>query len=74
MENQMEAHLHEESKLWSFVVRCQSQSRMQGGKTKESNMKFKRAVVVGHILSTSWSPFYTYYISFRSLRSQGPTL
>ena len=35
----MEAHLHEESKLWSFVVLCQSQSRMQGGKTEESNMK-----------------------------------
>ena len=39
MEKQMEAHLHEESKLWSFVVLCQSQSRMQGGKTEESNMK-----------------------------------
>ena len=39
MTKQMEAHLHEESKLWSFVVLCQSQSRMQGGKTEESNMK-----------------------------------
>ena len=29
MENQMEAHLNEEFKLWSFVVLCQSQSRMQ---------------------------------------------
>ena len=38
----MEAHLHEESKLWSFVVLCQSQSRMQGGKTEESNMKNSR--------------------------------
>ena len=42
MEKQMEAHLHEESKLWSFVVLCQSQSRMQGGKTEESNMKNSR--------------------------------
>ena len=39
MEKKMEAHFHEESKLWSFVVLCQSQSRMQGGKTEESNMK-----------------------------------
>ena len=42
MEKQMEAHLHEESKLWSFVVLCQSQSRMQGGKTEESNVKNSR--------------------------------
>ena len=39
MAKQMEAHLHEESKLWSSVVLCQNQSRMQGGKTEESNMK-----------------------------------
>ena len=32
----MEAHLHEEFKLWSFVVLCQSQSRMQGGKAKKN--------------------------------------
>ena len=42
MEKQMEAHLHEESKLRSFVVLCQSQSIMQGGKTEESNMKNSR--------------------------------
>ena len=42
MAKQMEAHLHEESKLWSFVVLCQSQSRMQGGKIEESNMKNSR--------------------------------
>ena len=42
MAKQMEAHLHEESKLWSFVVLCQSQLRMQGGKTEESNMKNSR--------------------------------
>ena len=38
----MEAHLHEEFKLWSFVVLCQSQSRMQGGKREKSNMKNSR--------------------------------
>ena len=42
MEKHMEDHLHEESRLWSFVVLCQSQSRMQGGKTEESNMKNSR--------------------------------
>ena len=42
MENQMEAHLNEESKLWSFVVLCQSQSRMQGGKREKSNVKNSR--------------------------------
>ena len=38
----MEAHLNEEFKLWSFVVLCQSQSRMQGGKKEKSNMKNSR--------------------------------
>ena len=38
----MKAHLHEEFKLWSFVVLCQSQSRMQGGKKEKSNMKNSR--------------------------------
>ena len=37
-----EAHLHEESKLWSFVFLCQSQSIMPGGKIEESNMKNSR--------------------------------
>ena len=61
----MEAHLHEEFKLWSFIVHCQSQSRMQGGKREKSNMKkFKRTATIGHIYSTSWSPFYAYYMFF----------
>ena len=38
----MKAHLHEEFKLWSFVVLFQSQSRMQGGKREKSNMKNSR--------------------------------
>ena len=67
----MEAHLHEELKLWIFVVLCQSQSRMQGGKWEKSNIKkLKRIAIVGHILSTSWSPFHAYYIVFRSSGSQ----
>ena len=32
--------------------------------------KFKRRADAGHIPSTFWSPFFTYYISFRSLGSQ----
>ena len=66
----MEAHLQEESKLWSFVVLFQSQSRMQGGKTEESNMKFKRTAAIGHISITSRSPYHAYYILFRSSWSQ----
>ena len=67
----MEANLHEESKLWSFVVLCQSKSRMQGGKREKSNMKkFKRTTNFGHISSILWSPFYAYYMFFRSLGSQ----
>ena len=42
MAKQMEAHLHEEFQLWNFVVLFQSQSRIQGGKTEESNMKNSR--------------------------------
>ena len=38
----MEAHLYEEFNLWSFLVLCQSQSRMQGGKREKSNMKNSR--------------------------------
>ena len=34
---------------------------------EESDMKkSKRTATVGHISSTSWSPFYAYYMSFRS--------
>ena len=32
--------------------------------------KFKRRAAAGHISSTFWSPFYAYYMSFRSLGSQ----
>ena len=42
MAKQMEAHLDEESKLWSFLVLCQKQSRMHGGKREKSNMKNSR--------------------------------
>ena len=38
---------------------------------EESNMKkTKRIEIVGHILNTSWSLFYVYYMSFRSSGSQ----
>ena len=38
---------------------------------EESNMKkTKRIATVGHILNTSWSPFYVYYMLFRILGSQ----
>ena len=38
---------------------------------EDSNMKkFKRTATIGHILSTSWSPFYAYYMSFWSSGSQ----
>ena len=38
---------------------------------EESNMKkVKRRAAARHISSTSWSPFYTYYISFQILGSQ----
>ena len=71
MAKKMEAHLHEEFKLWSFVVLCQIKLRMKGGKREKSNMKkFKRTATVRHISSTYWSLFYTYYMSFRSLGSQ----
>ena len=32
--------------------------------------KFKRIETVGHILGTSWSSFYAYYMSFQSSGSQ----
>ena len=70
----MKAHLHKEFKLWTFLVLCQSQSRMEGGKREESNMKFKRTEIVGHISSTSRSPFYSYYIFFESWEVMSPTL
>ena len=49
-----------------------SKSRMQRGKQREESntKKSKRIATLGHILSTSWSPFYAYYMSFLSLGSQ----
>ena len=32
MEKLLEAQIHEETKLWSFINLCQNQTRMQGGK------------------------------------------
>ena len=63
MAKQLEAHLHEESKLWSFVVLCQSQSRMQGGKTEESNMKFKMTSIVD-----TFKAFYGFHFMYTICR------
>ena len=56
MAEQMEAHLHEESKLWSFLFLCQKskQECKEKKQRKESNMKkSKRTETVGPILKTS---------------------
>ena len=73
MAKQMEAHLQDESKLWSFLVLFQkpNQECKEEKQREESNKKkSKRTETVGHISTTFWSPFYAYYISFRSLGSQ----
>ena len=69
----MEAHLHEESKLWSFLVLFQKpkQECKEEKQKEESNMKkSKRTASAGHILSTFWSSFYTYHMLFQSSGSQ----
>ena len=38
MENQMEAHLQEESKLWSFTVLCQKQIKNARRENKKRNL------------------------------------
>ena len=45
---------------------------MKGGKAKREihHEASKRIVTVNHFWSTSWSPNYAYYMSFRSLGSQ----
>ena len=73
MVKKMEANLQEESKLQSFVVLFQkpNQECKKEKQREESNMKkTKRIATVGHILNTSWSPFYVYYMLFRILGSQ----
>ena len=58
MEKQMEAHLHEESKIWSFLVLCQSQSRMQGGKKRNLTWTIQED-------SNCWTHF-KYFLDFNS--------
>ena len=61
----MEAHLHKEFKLWSFIVLFQKHIKNARRRSKERNLKkFKRMETVGHISSTYWSPFHSYYILF----------
>ena len=43
----------------------------EGKQREKSNMKkFKRIATLGHISSTFWAPFHSYYILFRSSGSQ----
>ena len=41
MAKQFEAHLHEEPKLWSFIVLFQKQIRNARGKSKERNLTWR---------------------------------
>ena len=37
MANQVEAQIHEETKLWSFITLCQNQTGMQGRKAHKKS-------------------------------------
>ena len=74
MEKKRKAHLHEESELWSFLVLCQSQSRMQGGKTEESNMKFKMTSIVDTFRVLSGVYFMHTIFRFEVQEVRSPTL
>ena len=75
MEKQMEAHLHEEFKLWSFIVLCQSQSRMQGGKREKSNMKNSRGQKLLDTFRVLPGVHFMHTISrFESREVRSPTL
>ena len=43
MTKKMEAHLHEETKLWSFVVLCQKQIKNARRKNKERNLTWRNS-------------------------------
>ena len=72
---------HEKANGSSFIGRIQAlelssplsklnQECKEVKQREESNVKkSKRIATVGHISSTSWSPFHSYYISFRILGS-----
>ena len=75
MAKQMKAHLNEELKLWSFVVFCQSQSRMQGGKRQKSNMKNSRRQQVLDTFRVLPGVHFIHTISrFESWEVRSPTL
>nr|CAN81521.1 hypothetical protein VITISV_000501 [Vitis vinifera] len=70
MAKKMEAHLHEEFKLWSFIVLCQIQSRMQGGKREKSNMKNSRGQQLLDTFRVLPGVYFMHTISLRSSGSQ----
>ena len=56
MAKQVEAQIHEETKLWSFITLYQNQTRMQGGKTqKKSTMQQ---------ISKLWNPTYKIFATY----------
>ena len=72
MEKELESHLQEEPKLWSFIVLLQNQIMSARRENKERNLTWRIQedsnywTQIEHL----WSPFYAYYMSFRSLWSQ----
>ena len=69
MVKQLEAHLHEEPKLWSFIVLYHKQIMNARRGSKERNLTW-RIQEESNFWSTSWSSFHAYYMSFRSSGSQ----
>ena len=73
----LEAQIHEETKLWSSIVLCQSRSKYarkeqwRRGKTEwRGKQKDSSCSLLAHFWSTSRSPFSTCYIPFQSSGSQ----
>ena len=64
MAKQMEAHLQEESKLCSPFPKAHQECKEEKQREESNMKKFKRMATVGHISSTSRSPFHAYYMSF----------
>ena len=71
MAKQMEAHFHEEQKLWSFVVLCQKQIKNARRKNRERNLTSRNSRWEHQQDTFRALPgVHTYYISFRKLGSQ----
>ena len=69
---QLEAHLHEEPKLWSFIIFCQKQIMNTRRESEERNLtwRIQEDRKCWTLLEHFWSSIYAYYMSFRSLGSQ----